>query len=328
MIDLHAHVVLERTLGAAGELGPELDEGDESSGRRPSFRVGDYVLEGIRYRGTPFMDVDVRLAQMDERGVELAVLSPNPLTFLAGIDPEPARHFSRRHNDGMAELVASRPSRLAGFAQLPTQDVAAAVDELHRAVSEMGLLGAYIATDVGRPLDDPALDPLYTACCRLDVPLFLHPAPGGIDSPRRDERLKRFDADLWLGFAHEEAIAVATLVLGGVLSRHPSLDICVSHGGGSTALLAERMAHAARTRGWATPEVSGEGDVEELLGRIWWDGHVAGPVALEAVIAAFGDSRVVGGTNFAGWDDHAGVGVDERRGALFDANATRLLRLG
>ncbi len=56
MIDLHAHVVLASTLGAAGDAGPFLDDGDEATGRPPCFRVGDYELVGVRYRGGPFMD--------------------------------------------------------------------------------------------------------------------------------------------------------------------------------------------------------------------------------------------------------------------------------
>ena len=34
---------------------------------------------------------------------------------------------------------------------------------------------------------------------------------------------------------------LATLVLGGVLARHPELDVCLSHGGGSTSWLLERL---------------------------------------------------------------------------------------
>ena len=84
------------------------------------------------------------------------------------------------------------------------QAPADAVAELRRAVDELGLLGAYVGTDPGRPLDDPAFDRVYEACVELDVPLFLHPAPGGIDAPRRDERLARFDGDLWLGFEPDD----------------------------------------------------------------------------------------------------------------------------
>ncbi len=185
------------------------------------------------------------------------------------------------------------------------QDPAAAVVELEQSVSDLGLLGAYVGTDLGRPLDDPAFDELYAACVALDVPLFLHPAPGGIDAPRRDDRLARFDADLWLGFAHDEALAVATLVLGGVLDRHPELDVCISHGGGSTSWLVERLRHAAATRPWSTPELREPGAVDALLGRLWWDAHVGGPAALGTLVATFGTGRLVGGTNLAGWDETA-----------------------
>lgn len=328
MIDLHAHVVLAETLGAAGPWGPELDEGDAAAGRPPCYRIGDYQLLGVRYRDSPFMDVDRRLAEMEARGIDLQVLSPNPLTYLPHIDADAARAFSRRHNDALADLIAPHRDRLAGLAQLPTQDPEAAVAELYRSVTRLGLLGACIGTDLDRPLDHPAYDPIYRACVELDVPLFLHPTPGGIDAPRRDERLARFDADLWIGFAHEEVLAVATVVLGGVLTRHPDLDLCISHGGGTTTWLADRMAHAAATRPWASDDLRQPGAVEALLGRLWWDTHVGGPTALDALVQARGTDHLVGGTNFAGWDQAADPAWgDPALAATLDVNARRLLRL-
>jgi aminocarboxymuconate-semialdehyde decarboxylase len=321
--------VIDATLGAAGAYGPELDEGDEPAGRPPCFRVGDYRLEGVRYRGSAFMDVELRLEAMDRAGIEVQVLSPNPLTYLPYIPVADAVSFARRHNDALGALVALHRDRLVGLAQLPVQDPAAAVAELRRCVGELGLVGAAIGTDVGRPLDDPALDPLYATCVALDVALFVHPAPGGIDRAPRDDRLARFDGDLWLGFAYEETLAVATLVLGGVLDRHPELDVCVSHGGGATAWLAERMAHAAATRPWSEPRWREPDAVMTRLRRLWWDAHVGGPNALAALITTMGTQRLVGGTNFAGWDAHHDPSMgDGDLAAAMDANARRLLRLG
>ena len=67
-------------------------------------------------------------------------------------------------------------------------DVDAAIAELQRSVNDLGLVGAYIGTDFGMHLDDERLDPFYAACVELDVPLFLHPAPTGLDGevPHRD----------------------------------------------------------------------------------------------------------------------------------------------
>ncbi|MCB9371465.1 MAG: amidohydrolase family protein [Microthrixaceae bacterium] len=325
---MHAHVVLESVLGAAGPLGPELDDGDPATGRPPCFRVGDYTLVGVRYRGTPFMDLDARLAAMDAAGIGLQVLSPNPLTLFARAEPDWADAFCRRHNDELAALVARAPDRLRGFAQVPMQDPVRAVAELRRAVTELGLVAPYLATDLGRPLDDPAFDPFWSCCVDLDVPVLFHPVPDGVDGPRRDERLARFDADLWLGFLHEESLAVATLVLGGVLDRFPTLDVCMSHGGGATSWLAERMEHAARTRPWSPPELAAEGAVRDRLRHLWWDAHVGGPLALAALVAAFGADRIVAGTNLAGWDEDTDPAHgDAVRAATLDANARRLLRL-
>ena len=328
MIDLHAHVVLEGVLGAAGPDGPELDEGDVATGRLPCFRVGDYRLVGVRYRGSPFMDVDSRLAALDAAGISLQVLSPNPLTYFSHLASGPAVEFCRRHNDEMANLVTVAPDRLAGLAQLPMQAPSEAADELRRAVEHCGLLGAYVGTDYGRPLDDPAFDVVWATAVSLDVPVFLHPAPDGIGRPRRDERLARFDADLTLGFAYEETLAVMTVLFGGVLDRHPGLDLCVSHGGGATAWLADRLCHAGRTRPWAPSWAAEPGEVEARLSRLWWDAHVGGEGSLTALCQAFGTDHLVAGTNLAGWDQCTDPAYgDSSLVAVFEANARRLLRL-
>lgn len=327
MIDVHAHVVLEGTLGAGGPHGPHIDDGDESVGRRPSFVVGAYRLDGVRYRGTPFMDLDRRLDAMDAAGIDHQVLSPNPITFFADVEPEWADAYCRRHNDELAALVARAPDRISGFAQLPVQDPALAVAELRRAVSELGLVAPYLPADWGRPLDDVAHDPLWAACTELDVPVFLHPAPDGVGGRRRDERLARFDADLWLGFMYEETLAVASLLFGGVLDRHGDLDVCISHGGGATAWLAERLPVVAG-RPWAAGSSIDPDAVPVLLRRLWWDAHVGGPNALAALINAFGSERVVAGTNLAGWDQERDPAHgDSELAALLDANARRLLRM-
>jgi aminocarboxymuconate-semialdehyde decarboxylase len=324
VIDLHAHVVLELVLGAAGSHGPELFEVDGEQ----RFRVGGYTLCGVRYRGSLYMDPSVRLAEMDARGVSMQLLSPNPLTYFHFIDTDDAVAFCRAHNDALAALVAEHPDRFVGAATLPMQDVAAAVDELDRAVRELGLCAAYIGTSFGRPLDDAALDPFYERIAALDVPLFVHPAPSGIDGPQLDERLRRFDLDLQLEFAYEETLAVATLVFGGVLHRHPSLDICVSHGGGAMTVLYPKLRHAARNRAWAPEWLRADGAFEQQLGRLWFDVHVGDDSALDLLVARIGTSHLVHGTNFGGWDSAIAHPFPPDLAETFDANARRLLRIG
>lgn len=326
VIDVHAHAVLPMTQGAAGAAGPEIGTSPDG---RPFYRVGGYVLHGVRYEGSAFMDVGLRLAGMDAAGIDRQLLSPNPLTYFTGLDAGPAIRYCRAHNDALAELVGAHPDRLLGAAQLPMQDIDAAVAELERAVRELGLVAAYLDTDPGRPLDDPAMDAFYEAAVDLDVPVFVHPTPIGSGGPPDDPRLRRFDLDLLFGFAYDETLAVAALVFGGVLERHPRLDVCVSHGGGATAYVADRFARAAAVpRPWV-PEFLREHGVTPYLRRLWLDTHVHGAASLRLLTEVVGTDRLVFGTNFAGWDSGGARAADQVGDLMptLSRNAARLLRL-
>ncbi|MBF9033532.1 amidohydrolase family protein [Rhodobacterales bacterium HKCCE2091] len=322
VIDVHAHVVLEETMGAAGEYGPEIGAADDGT---PWFRIGDYRLNGVRYRGGPFIDFDARLAQMDRMGIDAQVLSPNPLTYFAHIEPAAAAVFARRHNDALAGHLAGH-DRLVGLAQVPVQDITAACEELRRSVTDLGLKGAMISTDGVRRLHDPAMDPLYETFTALDVPLFIHPGPAGIDGPKGDPALDAFELDVVLGFAAQETLAVASLIFGGVLDRHPDLDICLSHGGGASAYLIGRMRRATQKRAWVPDSLRPDGALEQAYARLWMDDHLNSDRSRALLEEVHGPDRLVFGTNFAGWDAPDAAGPVDVPPAYAD-NARRLLRL-
>lgn len=314
VVDLHAHVVLADAFGHAGTYGPTHDV--DASGAE-FFRVGDYTMKPIRYRGSVFMDVDRRIAAMDRVGIDRQMVSPNPLTFFGAIEAEPAIEFARATNDALALLVGTHPDRLLGAAQLPLQDPAAAIDELDRAVGELGLVAAYIGTDYGMTLDDPRLDDVYRRLVELDVPLFVHGVTNDGRGPAPDARLRRFGLDLIVGYTYEETLAATDLVLGGVLDRHPRLDVCLSHGGGAIAFLAQRFDSMARFRG-------NESDFAASLRRLWFDSHLEPGPARDLVVDTVGVDRMVYGTNFGGWDTP--TATDDFDASL-TPNAIRLLRL-
>lgn len=322
-IDVHAHAVLAETMLQAGAYGPEI--GYMADGT-PWFRVGDYRLEGVRYEGSPFMNVRLRLEQMDRTGIDFQILSPNPLTYFHFIESDVAAAFCRAHNDALSQLVSTHPIRLAAFAALPMQDISAACEELERAVRDLGMLGAYIGTDFGRPLNSPDLDLFYEKLVSLDVPLFIHPAPAGIDGPPGDPNLKQFDLELLCGFPAQETIAVATLIYGGVLHRHPKLDICISHAGGAVASLIGRLNQACVKRAWMPEELRHDGAFEETLSRLWFDTHVHDARVLAFIADIIGTERLVLGTNFAGWDQHA-ICAHESKAAAYGNNARSLLHV-
>ena len=312
VIDLHAHVVLEESFGAAGKYGPELSSGEKLQ----EFRVGDYIMR-VPYRGSVFMDAQKRIEAMDALGVDLQLLSPNPLSFFGHINAEDALEFARASNDAMVRHIDPFKDRLLGAASVPLQDPELACEEVERAVTDLGLIAAYVGTDYGFSLDDPKLDVFYQTVVNLDIPLLIHPATNNGIRGTADERLSRFGLDLILGYAYEETIAVASLVLGGVMQRHPKLDVCVSHGGGAIAFLKQRFESMATFLG-------AESTFAEDLKLLWFDSHLEEGPAHDLVVSTVGSDRMVFGTNFGGWDTPTVVTDFDRD---LTANAIQLVRL-
>src|SRR5579864_1143586 len=121
----------------------------------------------------------VRLADMDAHGIDVQVISHVAPAAQALLGAEGLAR-AREANDRLAAAVRAHPDRFAGFATLPTADPRAAADELERATGELGFLGALVNSTLGSNgafLDDARFEPLLDRFERLDVPLYLHPAP-------------------------------------------------------------------------------------------------------------------------------------------------------
>lgn len=320
-IDCHAHVRIEVDMGPSWKHGPE--HGIDEQGK-PWYRVGNYRLAGVRHTASPFTDIQLRLAAMDAAGIDFQVLSPSPLTYFHFIPAAEAIAYCRAWNTALAGIVDAHADRIAGLACLPMQDPVAAAAELERAVLQLGLAGAAIGTDFGQAMDSPALDVLYARATQLDVPLFVHGGPAGIDGPPGDPNLKNYDLDVVCGFAAQGTIAVGTLIYGGVLQRHPQLRICVSDGGGATPFLAGRMRQASLKRPWSPAWLRQEGAFERELAKLWFDTNVGDPRSLAFLAEVLGTEHLVMGTNFAGWDQQESVKKGTELPRLAD-NARRLL---
>jgi aminocarboxymuconate-semialdehyde decarboxylase len=298
VVDVHAHVLFPDLMGVAGKAGPEMGVDAGIS----FFRSGDYVLRDVRFVDSPFSDLHLRLSAMDRLGIDHQVLSPNPLTFFYAAPVADAVRFCRAHNDLTSAAVRAHPLRISGFAQLPMQAPDQAIDELERAVRSLGLVGSYIGSDfAGTALDSRNLDCVWSAHEELGAPVVVHPAPSDVERPADVRQASRaFDLDIVTGFANDETSAVARLIFGGVLDRHPRLRVHVPHGGGTAPYLKGRLKTALQRRPWGRGLLTRSFD--ELWSQLSFDCLLGTDAALDFLVASEGPDRVMLGSNFAGWD--------------------------
>jgi len=144
-------------------------------------------------------------------------------------------------NDELAAVVARGPTRFRGVALLPTVEPEAMVKELHRAVRQLGFIGAVVFVGPAlKRLDHPDFEALYQAVEELDVTLWLHPSRS--PAPEySDETESRFQEWQTIGWLSDTTSAMFRIVFSGVFERYPKLRIIAHHHGALLPLFATRL---------------------------------------------------------------------------------------
>jgi aminocarboxymuconate-semialdehyde decarboxylase len=289
-IDVHAHILTEETIrllhSEAPKVAPKLSDIDD--------QFGTLDVAGSVYRHFPRggWDLERRLQDMAASKVDVQVLSVCPQTFVYAQPPALAAAFARIQNEQLAKLVKARPDRFLAIGTLPMQAPKLAADELRYAVSKLGLRGAQIGSNVaGKNLDDPELEPVWATAAELDAFILLHPINvAGMD------RLSSYYLNNLIGNPLDTTIAAACLVFSGVLERHPTLKICLSHGGGFVPYQAGRFLHGWHVR--KEPKNKLPKPPTESLGRFYFDTIVHSKDVLEFLVGNAGVDRVLLGSDY------------------------------
>ncbi len=287
-IDIHAHCVPEEAVDIIRRDGAEIgvDVDDDGTATVAGRRLPMALRPALS-------DLGARLAAMDRSGVARQVLSPW-IDFTAyGLDPERGARWSRLLNEALAAEAASHPDRFLAIGTVPLQSPQAAATELRYAVQQLGMVGVEIGTRVGDLyLANLDLDPFWGEAARLRCLVVLHPLDPlpGID-------LSSHFLHNIVGRPAESTIAIAGLLLGGLLERHPQLSLCVVHGGGFLPYQIGRM-----QRGWeARPEIVAADLATaptEVLRSLYFDTVLHEPVAIRSLVDLVGVDRVVLGTDY------------------------------
>jgi predicted TIM-barrel fold metal-dependent hydrolase len=282
-------------------------------------------------------DFDRRLAQMDEVGIDVMVLSLGSDGAQGIPDSSKASSIARGANDALAGIVARHPERFAGFAALAMQDPQGAADEAERGVRELGFRGVLVNgySDMpdgsGAYYDGPEYIPFWERLAELDVPFYLHPrnplaANAGIYSGR-EELL----GPSW-AFAVETGTHALRLITSGLFDRLPDLQVILGHLGEqlpfAMARLEQRISHNPRVKLRRSPR-----RVFRENFHITTSGNYHTPSLLGAMLE-LGADRVMFSTDYpfermrdaAEWFDALAISEADRL-KIGRTNAATLLRL-
>jgi aminocarboxymuconate-semialdehyde decarboxylase len=248
--------------------------------------------------GLLWANVGDRLAQMDQSGVDVQVLSVNPYWY-RNFERDAVAELIRVQNDALAEFCASEDDRFRAFATAALQYPDLAVEQVEQAVKTLGFRGVSVGGSVsGEDLSDPKFHPFWAKCEELGVLVFLHPL--GV---RELEPSGRLDGNGILtntiGNPLETTIALSHLIFEGTLDRFPGLKICASHGGGFLPSYANRSDAVITTFPDSVGPLPKKKPSEYIRdGQLYFDSIMFTEEAMRHLIAEAGIDHVVLGTDY------------------------------
>lgn len=290
-IDLHTHILPERW--------PDLDRKYGYTGFvrlehhapcRARMMVGDKCFREIEDN---CWSAERRIVDLDATGVDVQVLSTVPVMFSYWAKPQDTLDLSRLLNDHIAEVCAAHPRRFIGLGTVPMQAPDLAIQELERCVRDLGLPGVEIGTHVnGWNLNEPTLQPFFAAAEQLGAAVFVHPW-----EMLGRERMPKYWLPWLVGMPAETALAICSMIFGGVFERFPKLRVCFAHGGGSFPFTIGRIEHGFNVR----PDlcaVDNNVNPRDYLGRFYLDALVHDADALRYLVRLVGAGRVALGSDY------------------------------
>jgi predicted TIM-barrel fold metal-dependent hydrolase len=309
MIDMHAHW-----------RPAEVSDALRARAREPLVTRNKDGVEVVKSRtgeellSDAFDSAESYLARMDQHGVTKSALSL--LGSFCWIESQPLETsvaLCQQVNDGLSRVCVAHPDRFVAYAALPLASISAAADELERALTLPGIIGAQIpGNGFLTARDAEEMRPLFEVANREKAVLFIHhgPRPGETfpkhgketDNARRRNGTLDMQASL--------SSVMVTLCLTDYLAPYPDAKVQVHNLGGNIPYEVERMDHRCMT----------DSPHEELpsvrfrRAGVYVDCNSFGPHSIEAGVRTYGADRIVCGT------DGTAFGIDWTTKALAEAD--------
>ena len=246
-------------------------------------------------------DLQARLEDMDQEGIEISVLFPtSSFAVNSMVEREYVVAYARAYNDFISDVCKHTP-RLKAVALVPLQDSKAAVEEANRAVTKLGLSSIAVASQgMKEHLGSQTFWPLYEEMERLNVPLCVHNRREG---PAGEIRFDSFIFMHTIGRPVETFIQFAGLMYGGVPERFPKLRISfLECGVGWVPYWMERMDEEWEKRGKVEAPLCKHKPSEYIQQGNLFFAMEPEEETLPYVIERIGDDKILFASDYPHWD--------------------------
>lgn len=286
VIDIHAHFIpkcLYDRYDANAAKFPGVKVMRDDKGVRMQFPG----TEPTRPISPKLSDLNDRRAWMDKNGIDHQLVGGWLDSFGYELPAQEGLAWSRFINDCMWDQLREE-TRFTPLATVPLQDGKLAADVLNEAMAK-GFGGVMIGTlpkGLSGNLDDPSLDPFWTAASKLGAAVVLHPM-----FICGEPRLNDYDLVNAMGRVADTSIAVSRLLFSGHLLKFPGMKFILCHGGAALPFALGRLArnHQISQGKYADPRKGFE--------AMYFDSCVFDADALEYLAKKAGADRLMLGSD-------------------------------
>ena len=307
VIDVHTHMFSQGWIDVV------------NSSDNENFRLGEGRTlisrgQGIGRISDSMLDFDIRIADMDEAGVDIALISLTSPSVNWGTATENAK-AARAINDDFLTAERKYDGRIRWMASLPLQNEADALEELRRAKAN-GAIGVCTLTNIlGKPLTSPEFKNIWREAEAMELPVFVHPTTPYEDGMGMGE----YGLANTVGFTSETSLCFSRMVYDGFFDEFPKIKMIACHGGGAFPYLMARF-----DRMWEMSRIA-KGNIQNppssYVKRIYFDSIVYDDNTFDYLVKQVGIDNLLYGSDYPfGLGDMKGLlaRVDTLGGAKAD----------
>ncbi|HKO53034.1 MAG TPA: amidohydrolase family protein [Polyangiaceae bacterium] len=255
------------------------------------------------------------LADMDENGIDAAVLLPTLASYLVfndELEPEVSRAYARAYNRWLSHFCAAAPLRLFGAALISRHDAQAMTSDLEEAIRSGARAVVVRPNPVkGQTLSAPSYARFWAACEHHSIGVLLHEGCHARLATTGADRFQTHFAQHACSHPLEAMMALLALIEGGILEKHPRLRVGLLESGcGWLPYWLWRLDHVEYARLTGELRARVRMPPSQYFRRQCWIAMEPSEALLAPAIADIGPSRVLFGSDFP-HPDHSIAIVDD-----------------